>query len=223
MATPALLRSRVAALTGLASRDLYALWRSVTTAAEARVALNDVLPALIQQYGEAASFVAAEWYDDARDKAGVRGRFSGFPMEVPDPGVPGLVAWASTEATDLDTMLPLVLGGVQKRIANAARGTVMGSSVEDSQADGWMRLGVGACTFCRMLIGRGAVYSKATVDFGAHDNCMCQAAPKFKGAPPYDVEKYQVSPRRKLDPDTGEPILDADYERARKWMREHDI
>lgn len=224
MSTPALLRSRVANLTGLARRDITGLMRQVTSAAEARVALNDILPALIQQYGEAAAFVAAEWYDQARMKAGVAGRFSGIPMELPDPGAPGLIAWAAKEATDLDTMLPLVLGGVQKRIANAARGTVALSTTSDRASAGWQRVGTGSstCTFCQMVNGRGAVFTQATADFGAHDNDDCMAVPAWKGQP-VPVKPYAVSPRRKLDPDTGKPIPDADFERAKKWIAEHDL
>src|SRR5690606_29399513 len=123
--------SRIAGLTRLAEGDLHALWQQVTTAAQARVALNDVLPALIETYGAAAATVAAEWYDEARAKAGVAGRFGGIPAAVPDAGVPGLVGWAVREATSLETMLPLIVGGVQKRIANASRLTVTESALAD--------------------------------------------------------------------------------------------
>lgn len=220
MATPDLLRSRVAGLTALASRDLTILWRKVSDAAQAGVLLNDVLPSLIQTYGEAAAVVAAEWYDDARDKAGVSGRFGGIPAPVRNPGTPGLVAWAGAQATDLDTMLPLIIGGVQKRIANASRDTVIGSSLADPRAGGWQRAGNGDCRWCDMLIGRGAVYSEATADFAAHDNCLCTAAPAFNGKP-VPVRPYTVSPRRTIDPETGKPIIDADFLRAKKWIAEH--
>lgn len=210
MATPTQLRSRVAGLTRLASRDLHALWRQVTTAAQAQVALNDVLPALIDTYGMAAATVAAEWYDDAREKAGVSGRFTAFPANLPDPGAQALAGWAASSATTLDTMLPLVLGGVQKRIANAARATVIGSSVADPRADGWQRVGSGECDFCAMLIGRGAVYSETTVDFGAHDNCHCGAAPAFRGEP-RPVKPYTPSVRQS----------EADQARAREWIATH--
>lgn len=216
MSTPTVLRSRIAGLTRLAERDLYALWRQVTTAAQARVALNDVLPALIDTYGQAAALVAAEWYDDARDKADMKGRFRAIPAVVPDAGAPGLVAWAESEAKDLDTMLPLILGGVTKRIANAGRGTVIGSSVADPVADGWQRLASpGSCGFCRMLAGRGAVYREETVNFGAHDNCLCQSAPAFKGQP-RPVDAFRASEKRRSDETRA-----ADNARARKWIAEH--
>ena len=69
MPTPAQLRSDLLLLTDLAASDLDELWRLVSTAAEAREAIMDVLPALIGTYSEAASTVAADWYDDLRDEA----------------------------------------------------------------------------------------------------------------------------------------------------------
>lgn len=214
------LRSETAEVVSLAEADLSRLWRLVADGASAEVALRDLLPAIITEYGQVGAALAAEWYDEQREKAGVPGRFTASPVEATDRGAHSLIGWALSEATSDTALRALILGGVQRRIADHVRGTVAGSSVADSQAQGWQRLGVGACKFCRMLIGRGAVYSKATVDFAAHDNCLCQAVPVFKGALPYDVKDYVVSPRRTLDPD-GKPIPDADFERAKKWIAEH--
>lgn len=210
MATPTQLRRSIAALTTLAGRDLHALWRQVTTAAQARQALEDVLPALIETYGVAASAVAADWYDEAREKAGVSRSFRAIPTALPDPGVSALTGWALAEAKTLETVLPLVSGGIQRRIANASRLTVTTSTLEDPRADGWQRTGVGECDFCNMLIGRGAVYTEATVDFGAHDHCNCQAAPAFSGEP-RPVQPYKPSIRQS----------EADQARAREWIRDH--
>ena len=91
------------------------------------------------------------------------------------------------------------------------------STLADPKADGWQRTGVGECKFCEMLIGRGAVYTEATGDFGAHDDCHCSAVPAFKGRP-RQVEPYVVGPRRKVDPTTGELIPDADFNRAKGWI-----
>lgn len=212
MSTPALLRSRVAGLTALAERDLAARWRTVTDAAQARIALNDVLPALVETYGLAAAAVAAEWYDDARETAGVGGHFTGIAAELPDPGVPGLVAWAASEATSLDMMLPLVVGGVQKRIANAARGTVIESALADPHSDGWQRHArAGGCYFCRMLAGRGAVYTEATVDFASHDHCGCVAVSAWSGQE-RPVKPFTPSPRS---------VSAADKRRAERWIEDH--
>jgi hypothetical protein len=73
----------------------------------------------------------------------------------------------------------LILGGTQRRIANFARLTVMGSSVADPQAQGWVRVGVGACKSggCDQYLD-GEVRSVA-YDFPAHDNCNCHAEPAF--------------------------------------------
>lgn len=177
-----LLRRDVATVSRAASSDLTALWRQVGTAAQAETALRDILPALIQTYGAAAATVAADWYDDLRDKQGVGGRFTAIPAAVPDVGAQALVGWALATAKDVTGFQSLIEGGTQRRIANFSRFTVMGSSVKDPRARGWRRTGVGNCKdgFCDMLIGRGAVYTEATADFPAHDHCQCGAEPAWR-------------------------------------------
>lgn len=173
------LRDGVQGLVAYANRDLSVLWRQVTDAAQARVALNDVLPALIETYGAAAGALAADWYDDQRVKVEVAGRFRAIPADIKDVGAYELVGWASTTAKDMTSFESLVRGGMQRRIANFSRGTVTGSSLADPKARGWMRVGNGECDFCRMLIGRGAVYTEASADFLSHDACRCGAAPEW--------------------------------------------
>lgn len=179
MAAPPALRNSVSKLVGYADRDLTALWREVSDAAQARTALMDVLPAIVETYGSAASTLAATWYDDVRAKAAVRGAFTAIPIEATDRGAQALAGWATSTATDMPSLQVLVLGGIQRRIADHMRGTITGSSVADPQAKGWAREGAGECEFCQMLIGRGAVYTEATADFASHDHCGCQAVPEF--------------------------------------------
>lgn len=210
MATPASLRSQQEALTRLALNDLAALWRQVSNAAEARVALNDVLPALLDTYGQAAAAVAAEWYDEARAVADASGSFRAIPADIRDSGAYELAGWASSKGTDLDSIRTLAEGGAQRRILNFSRQTVMGSSLSDPAANGWQRVGVGSCDFCAMLIGRGAVYSESTSDFASHDHCHCAAVPAFNGAP-RPVKPFSPSVR-----DTKK-----DQARARAWIATH--
>lgn len=180
---PTQLRSGVASLSTLANRDMAGLWAQVSTAVEAREALADVLPALVDKYGVAAATLAAAWYDDLRDKRGVRGSFTAIPAELGTSGADALAGWGVSPLfqaePDWNTAKTLIAGGLQRRIANYARQTVTGSSVADPQSRGWQRVGVGSCEFCAMLLGRGAVYTEATADFLAHDHCNCGAEPAF--------------------------------------------
>lgn len=208
MTTPTRLREGVASLTTLASRDLAALWKQLERAARAEEALRDLLPDIISVYGAAAATLAADWYDDLRDKTGVKGRFSAIPADIKDPGAQALIGWAITEAQSYESLQSLVEGGVQRRIANYPRMTVTRSSVADPAARGWQRTGVGSCAFCQMLISRGAVYSEDTVDFASHDRCQCGAAPAF-GGEPLPVKPYTPSARKGSE---------ADRERVRTYL-----
>lgn len=179
MAAPTALRRSTAELVGYANRDLSALWREVSDAAQARTALMDILPALVETYGSAASTLAATWYDDAREKAAVRGVFTAIPVEPSDRGAQALAGWATTTATNMDTLQTLVLGGIQRRIADHSRLTVTSSSAADPNAGGWVRVGVGACKsgWCDQYLD-GEIRTVA-YDFPAHDNCNCYAMPAW--------------------------------------------
>lgn len=184
MPTALELSSGVAALATLAERDLAAVWRVVETADEAQAALTEVLPVVAERYGTAAAALAADWYDDTRQALEVRGRFTAIPVELGDLGTDALAGWGvgPLYAADPDwaSAQTLVAGGLQRRIANAARQTITVSSVKDPHARGWKRVGVGSsCGFCRMLLSRGGVYTEASADFTSHDHCNCGAAPAF--------------------------------------------
>jgi len=177
-------RRDLRALTGLAERDLATLWRQFDTADQARQALMDLLPRLVSIYGAAAATLAADYFDDMRDVAGVKGRFQAIPAETADPGKLDVLARVAVgplfgPAPDFTSALVLARGGLQRHIANADRQTMATSSVEDRHARGWQRVGTGRCDFCQMLLGRGAVYTEATADFAAHDHCGCTAEPVF--------------------------------------------
>lgn len=176
---PTSLRRDTAELVRLADRDLSRLWRLVSGGAAADEALHDLLPAIVREYGAVGGSLAAEWYDQQREKAGARGRFAATPIMPDDRGAHALVGWALDEAKDDNALKTLILGGVQRRIADHLRYTVTAASVADPGAKGWQRVGAGECEFCQMLIGRGAVYTEAAADFASHDHCNCAAEPAF--------------------------------------------
>jgi hypothetical protein len=181
VATQATLRRETAGLVKLASNDLSALWKLIEQGASADVALFDLLPSIVFQYGEAGAALAADWYDEVRAKAGIAGRFTAVPVAPSDRGAQALVGWALDTATDDAALRTLIQGGVQRRIADHVRFTITGSSVKDPGAVGWRRVGTGAsCSFCALLLGRGAVYREETADFASHDHCDCSSAPEWR-------------------------------------------
>lgn len=176
---PQTLRRDTADLVTLAEADLHRLWRLVAQGASAETALRDLLPAIVTQYGQAGAAVAAEWYDDQRLKVAARGSFAAIPVEADDRGAQALIGWALTTATDDTALHSLILGGVQRRVVDHARLTITSSSVADRAAEGWIRVGVGACKsgWCDQYLD-GEIRTVA-YDFPAHDNCNCHAEPAF--------------------------------------------
>jgi hypothetical protein len=73
-------------------------------------------------------------------------------------------------------------GASTRMVMMGGRDTVTNAVHLDSMADGWERvIEPGACGFCAMLAGRGAVYKERTVGFRAHDHCHCIARAVFVG------------------------------------------
>lgn len=224
MATQAELRQALADLNILASRDLGRLFRSLSEGDNAAEALHDILPALVKQYGQAASALAADWYDDLRESMGVGGRFVAIPADIEDVGAHALVGWALDEATDDGSLVALLEGGIQRRVVNFGRFTITESSYHDPSADGWMRLGQGRnCPFCDVLISRGAVYSESTVTFASHDHCNCIAVPAFKGKPRpvrLDAQGKRLDKSARRDR-TEDAQREASNARVREWVNSH--
>ena len=211
MSSAAEQRQAVADLTTLARRDLAAFWALVQgwPADEVRDALMEVLPALGEQYGDAAAALAADYFETAREAAEVQGTFSPVIAEAPDRarwealsrwGVDPLRVTPKTPQVDDDgdpfdfgpdaepdyaAALSRVSGGLQRTIADRHRLTIVESSIADPAASGWRRVArAGACDFCKVLAdrrsdGENGVYTEASVQFKSHDNCSCMASPSW--------------------------------------------
>lgn len=168
-----------------------------------RVQLLDTVPDVLGFYSEGSAALAADFYDDAR--TGVAGRFSAAPVVLDRTvKIRRGVVWASEPLSVDDDELAAARFAqlMRSEMARPYRDTVLSNRRRDPQAVGWTRItrGAGSCRFCRMLADRGAVYREATVRFAAHDDCMCTAAPVFKGGevgPEASTVQYMASKRRR--------------------------
>lgn len=183
------------------STDLTTFWGSLNLAKPeaARNALLEFVPLLVAQYGDVAATVAADWYDELRASAGVRGRFAAvMAATAPEDAIAGSVRYGAGHlfTDNPSATLAFLEGSVSRMALQAGRDTIVGSTRADPQADGWYRISGGGCDFCDFLAGRGAVYREATVDFAAHDRCRCGVAPSWDPSrPEADVQQYVASER----------------------------
>jgi hypothetical protein len=150
-----------------------------------RFALLEATPELIGYYSEGSAALAADFYEEERELAGVRGRFTP-DLVITDRTVKQrrAIAWAAQPLIDdVDDALSLVGGRmgelIQLEVARPFRDTITTNRRQDPRAVGWRRITAGGCGFCRMLAGRGAVYKESTARFAAHRNCHCVAQPVF--------------------------------------------
>lgn len=172
------LRDETSRVVDLADRDLRRLWRLVENGADAGEALHDLLPAIVIEYGALGAAMAAEWYERERLQADARGAFVPVPFDATDRGAHALVGAALATARSDNSLRVLVLGGVQRRIADHVRLTATNNAVADPGAKGWVRVGAGECDWCAQYID-GVVRTVAGYDFDAHDNCRCSVTVAF--------------------------------------------
>lgn len=213
-APPPPLSSVLQTLSAAALADLEQLWGLSPT--ELAVALFDLLPGLVDTWGEASAAAAADWYDELRDTAEISGKFTAIVEPLGDLGAYALAGWA---AEPLHLAEPDVLSarsriedGFQKRLVNSANLTVTGSAKADPEARGYMRrTRPGACRFCIMVASRGAVYTESSATFACHGHCFCEAIPAWGGRA-LPVQPYKPSAR---------PQTDADRARVRQWIKDN--
>lgn len=205
-------RRAIRDLVTLAEADIRDLWQLVKDAGPD--ALYELLPDIVDTYGSAAQSVAADYYEDLRETSGVAGRFAPVIEAPATTGTSALIGWASAEAVSAESFQELILGGVQRRITDQSRSVVRLSSIADPGASGWMRIGSGKCDFCTMLIRRGGVFTKKSVDFASHDRCGCNVAPAFNPEQISAVRSEFVASARRRSEETKA----ADNERVRDWI-----
>ena len=149
---------------------------------ERRLQLLDTVPALIGYYADGSSALAADFYEDERDRWSPPGYYVAEPI-VADRTVKirRAVAWAADPLSEDN------LGEAESRLAEVIdletarpyRDTILGNRRRDKSCVGWQRVTSGGCKLCRMLADRGAVYKESTVRFAAHPHCKCTAQPVF--------------------------------------------
>lgn len=212
-------RGSQADLTTLAHRDLVEFWRGLdkSDALAVRRALEAFLPDLVQTYGEIGASLAADFYEELRDSSEVSKIYRAvMPEEVVRiEQVRASGRWAIGPLFGVgkdpgpDQALANLVGVTRRLVLAPARNTIRQNTALDPEAMGWRRVGDGhSCNFCRMLIGRGEVYSPETARFGAHDDCGCLAEPAW-GGDPIRVEQHIATKRN---------LTDADRARVRDFM-----
>jgi hypothetical protein len=196
-------------LTRLLVRDMRRLRRLILPS-RLRESVPDWLAAMnlvVAPYSQTSAALAAEFYDAQREAAGVPGPFT-VPLADPPPEeqttaslrwatkdlwprVPDDATPAQLEPMDvrLDQAEKKAEQVAQKLVADTGRGTVQAAVRQDRQATAWARSAArGACSFCKLLASRGAVYGEDTADFRAHDGCHCGVIPVFRG------QRFELSP-----------------------------
>lgn len=201
-----------------ASSQMRTVWAAGPTAPDDLVAyLSEVLPDLAVEHRSASASLAADWYDDLREIASPPTAFVAEPLADVEPArVRASVRWATDPLfrpeRHVADPIDLMAGSWERLIADAHRETIAEAAVADKATEGWARYGsADSCSFCRALIGRGAIYSARTARFASHDNCGCLAGPVFTDAG--RVDKYVPTARRLSESGRAER-----NRRIREWI-----
>jgi len=178
-----------------------------------RAALLDGVPGLIGYYSDGSAALAADFYDEERELAGVSSRFTSEAVVLDRTvKIRRGIAWASDPlfVDDRDLAGARMAEIVQLNTARPFRDTILTNRQNDPAAIGWKRVTSGGCAFCKALASRGATYKEETAHFASHPNCHCTAAPVFRNGetgPEASVTQYMAS-RRNRTPEQRERIRD---------------
>jgi len=168
-----------------------------------RGALLESIPAEIDYYANASATLAADTYEEERELAKVRSSFTAEAVVLDRTvKVRRAIAWAS-EPLFLVEPNRLLVGSrlaevIQFEVARPNRDTTLANRRRDPAAAGWRRIARGgACSFCRMLAARGAVYRQTSVTFAAHPACHCVAQPVFSTDDTVEASVVQYTASRR--------------------------
>lgn len=180
---------------------------------EQRAVLLEAVPGIITYYSEGSSALAADFYDDERERAAPPKLYLAEPViEDRTVKIRRGVAWAADplflDEPDLGVSAQRLADVVNLETARPYRDTILTNRKRDPSAVGWRRVTNGGCKMCRMLADRGAVYIDTTARFAAHPSCKCTAQPVFSSqdyGEEANVMQYMAS-RRKRTPEQQEAL-----------------
>lgn len=171
----------------LALRDLRAFFAVLSSdSVDARDALERFVPLLVQQYGEIAATVAADFFDELREAAPVRESFRAVmadpvPVEQAEASTRWAVAPLFADVPDRLATFGRLAQVVDRLSLQPGRDTIARSVVRDPANARWARVPVGkTCAFCLVLASRGAVYVSEESAGGHrkfHGDCDCTPTP----------------------------------------------
>lgn len=179
---------------------------------------------LVPSYYDATGSLAVAWYDERRSESSPSTSFA--PSIIGDPDTSWIDREVARLGADLDAqaerLVDEALGLAEKEVARGFRDSMLGNLRSDPDAVGWSRVArAGACKFCTMLAGKGAVYrSESTAIFAAHKNCNCAAQPEFRNGshgPEASVIQYVASSRRAR----SQAAQDARNARVRAYLNQN--
>lgn len=159
-----------------------ALGRVSGSPEQQRALLLEAVPAVISYYSDGSSALAADYYDDERERSAPPKLYIAEPIIVDRTvKIRRAVAWAADPlfSKDIATTQSRLAEVVNLETARPFRDTILTNRRRDPSAVGWRRITNGGCKLCRMLADRGAIYSDSTARFAAHANCKCTAQPVF--------------------------------------------
>lgn len=170
-------------ITGAAvTATVEALRRFTGSPEQRRSLLLEAVPGVIGYYSEGSSALAADYYDDERERAAPPKLYIAEPV-ITDRTVKirSAIAWAAKPLFDGDpiTSESRLAEVVQLETARPYRDTITTNRRRDPSAVGWRRVSNGGCKFCVMLAAKGAIFSDESARFASHTNCKCTAQPVF--------------------------------------------
>lgn len=169
-----------------------------------RSILLETVPGVIAHYSDGSSALAADFYDDERERAAAPKLYVAEPVVLDRlVKIRRGIAWASDPlfGDDLTTASSRLAEVVQLETARPYRDTILTNRRRDPSAVGWRRVASGkGCKMCKMLADRGAVYTDNTARFATHTNCHCTAQPVFSSSDygeEASVMQYLASAKRR--------------------------
>lgn len=145
--------------------------------------IRELSAEIVTEFGQAASLLSAEWYEDLRPS----GNFTATLLAPDIDKLQNDLSWAMrdlfAEQNDLAAALLRSIEVSDLAVTNAGRGTVIQNLRRDPLDARYARhASPNACAFCALLATRQAVYrSEDTAGVEAHRSCHCIAVPVWPG------------------------------------------